>query len=109
MAFHDSSKKVSKVVAFYATEVVHFNATNVIIEGYEFRGHRFVTIIVKFFLEEIGYELYFNIEYIISLIDRKFLLKVFLEIIDKIKKISSSITIRGINTNTHDISEYIRL
>ena len=95
-------------MAFHAaSEVVYFNATDVIIEGYGFRGHRFITTIVKFFLEEIGYELCFDIECTISLIDRKFLLNIFSGI--AIKKISSPITIREIDTNTHDVSEYVRL
>ena len=93
----------------FSSKVVQSNATDVTIEDYKFRGHRFVTALIRFFLEEIGYELCFNIEYIISLIDRKFLLKVFLEIVDKIKKISLPIIIRGIDTNTYDISEYVRL
>ena len=42
-----------------------------------------------------------------SLIDRKFLLEVFLSIV--IKKMLTLMTVRGIDVNMHNVSEYVRL
>ena len=80
---------------------------NVITKKYTFRKHRFVIILMMFILIKQDYKLYFDTEYIISLIDRKFLLEVFPNIV--IKKISTFIIMRGIDVNMHNINEYIRL
>ena len=60
-----------------------------------------------FFLIKKGYELYFDIKYIINFIDKKFLLKISLKIV--IKKMFFLIIIRELNINTYNISEYIKL
>ena len=46
-------------------------------------------------------------KYIINLIDRKFLFKIFSSIV--IKKISTFIIIKGINIDMHNINEYVKL
>ena len=53
------------------------------------------------------YNLYFNIKYIISLINRTFLSEN--HSTTKIKKISTLIIIKEINSNKYEISEYIRI
>ena len=53
------------------------------------------------------YNLYFNIKYIISLINRTFLSENYFT--TKIKKISTLITIKEINNNKYEISEYIKI
>ena len=60
-----------------------------------------------FFLIKQGYELYFNINYIINFIDRKFLFEIYLKII--IKKKLLPITIRGLDINIYNINKYINL
>ena len=86
---------------------MHSNVTNVTIKEYVFRKYRFVTILMMFVLTKQNYELYFDTRYIMSFIDRKFLLEVFSSIV--IKKMSTPITIKGIDVNMHNVNEYIRL
>ncbi len=93
--------------AFHASEVIQSNATDVTDEGYAFRGHRFVTALVKFSLAGQSYEFCFDTGCTMSLIDRKFLLEIVPGIV--IKKMPSPMTVRGIGTNTHDASEYVQL
>ena len=88
-------------------EVVPSNATDVYEEGYTFRGHRFVTAVVMFFLAGLGYELCFNTGCTMSLVDREYLLKTVPGI--SIKKMASPMTVRGFGTNTHDASEFVCL
>ena len=59
-----------------------------------------------FFLN-LFYKLYFDIKYIISLINRIFLSENYSTI--KIKKISTLIIIKRINNNKYEVSEYIRI
>ena len=59
-----------------------------------------------FFLD-LFYNLYFNIKCIISLINRTFLNKNYSTI--KVKKIFTLITIKEINNNKYEISEYIKI
>ena len=60
-----------------------------------------------FVLTKQSYEFYFDTGYIISLIDRKFLFKVFSSIV--VKKMSTFMIIRDINVNMHNVNEYIKL
>ena len=71
------------------------------------REFYYVIIIVKLFFLELLYNLYFNIEYIMSLINRTFLSKNYSTI--KIKKISILIIIKEINSNKYEVSEYIKI
>ena len=54
-------------------KVIYFSSTNKPIKGYIFRGYYYITILISFVLLEILYNLYFNIGYTISLINRAFL------------------------------------
>ena len=87
--------------------IIYSTSTDYFIKGYTFRGFRYVIIIVLLYFLGVLYDLYFDIEYTISLIDRKFLLKVFPDAL--IKKISISITIKGIGDKKYNVSEYVRL
>ena len=60
-----------------------------------------------FFLVGQDYDLYFDINYIINLIDRKFLFEIYSEII--VRKILSLIIVRGLSINIYDVNEYINL
>ena len=76
-------------------------------KNYVFREFYYVTIIIQLFFLNLLYNLYFNIKYIISLINRTFLSENYSTI--KIKKISTLITIKEINNNKYEISEYIKI
>ena len=58
-----------------------------------------------FFLAKQNHKLYFNINYIINLINRKFLFEIYLEI--KVKRILSLIIIKSLNINIYNINQYI--
>ena len=88
-------------------KIIKSNAFNIYKLDYVFRGYKFVIAIVIFFLARQGYELYFNINYIINLIDRKFLFELYSKII--IKKILFSIIIKNLNINIYNINEYMSL
>ena len=77
--------------AFYILKVLSSNIINIIIEEFAFRRYRFIIVLIIFLLIRKGYELYFDIEYIINFINKKFLLKISLKIV--IKKILSLIII----------------
>ena len=62
---------------------------------------------MQFFLLRILYDLYFNTRYIISFIDRVFLLKIYSNA--KIKRISILIIVKNIENRKYNISEYIKL
>ena len=62
---------------------------------------------IIFILTKQSYELCFDTKCIIKLIDRKFLLEVFLNIV--IKKMSTFITMKGIDVNMHNVNEYVKL
>ena len=94
-------------IIFHASKVMHLNITNVTIEEYAFREHRFITILMMFILIRQSYKLCFDTRYIINFIDRKFLLEVFPNIV--IKKMLIFITMRDIDVNMHNANEYIRL
>ena len=68
---------------FYILKIIKFNVFNIYKLSYVFRGYKFIIIIVIFFPAEQDYELYFNINYIINLIDLKFLFEIYLKIIVK--------------------------
>ena len=87
--------------------IIHSASTDPPVEGYAFRGHRFVTALVMFFLADRGYELCFDTGCTMSLIDRKFLLETHPGI--SIKKMVTPMTLRGLGTNTHNASEYIKI
>lgn len=53
------------------------------------------------------FDLYFDIEYIISLIDRKFLLDNYLDA--EIRKMLTSITVKGIDSKRYKVSKYIKI
>ena len=59
-----------------------------------------------FFLEVL-FDLYFDTNYIISLINRIFLRENYLD--TKIRKISTSITVKEIKNKRHEASKYIRI
>ena len=87
--------------------VIRFTSIDKLVEDYIFREFRYVITIISLIFLEILYNLYFDIDYIISLINRKFLLEAFLDAI--IKRISIFITIKGIDNKKYNASEYIRL
>ena len=82
---------IMKIKVFHILKILFSNIINIIIEKFIFWEYRFITILIIFLLIKKGYKLYFNIEYIINFIDKKFLLKISLKIV--IKKILSSIII----------------
>ena len=92
---------------FFISKVVYLNIINIMTEEYVFRNHRFVTILMMFILIKQSYELCFDTEYIINLINRKFLFEIFSNIV--IKKMSTLITIKDIDVNMHNINEYTKL
>ena len=102
-----ATTKTFSSITFHISKVMHSNITNVITKEYVFREHRFVTVSIIFILIKQSYELCFDTGYIISLIDRKFLFKVFPSIV--IKKMLTFMTIRGININMHNVNKYVRL
>ena len=102
-----ATAKALSSITFYASKVVHLNATNITTKKYVFRKHRFVIILMMFILTKQSYELCFDTGCIINFIDRKFLLEVFPNIV--IKKMSTFITIKDIDVNMHNVNEYIRL
>ena len=67
-------------------KILFLNIINIIIEGFIFHRYYFIIILLLLFFIKKGYKLYFNIKYIINLINKKFLLKISSEIV--IKKIS---------------------
>ena len=54
-------------------KVIYFFSTNKSIKDYIFKEYYYIIILILFVLLEILYNLYFNIDYIISLINRAFL------------------------------------
>ena len=82
--------KESEII-FYTSKIIYFNITDFSKEDYTFQDYRFVIALIIFVLADVDYELYFDIKYIISFIDRKFLLEILLEI--SIKKITIFIII----------------
>lgn len=54
------------------------------VEGYVFRGYRFVTATIRLILTSKDYNLYYNLGYIISLVAIIFLFKVLLDATIKI-------------------------
>ena len=88
-------------------KIIYFLSIDQSIKSYIFREFYYIIAIIQFFFLGLLYNLYFNIKYIISLIDRVFLNKTHSTI--KVKKISTLITIKEINSNKHEVSEYIRI
>ena len=89
------------------SNIIHFLSIDQSIKNYIFREFYYVTAIIQLFFLNLLYNLYFNIKYIISLINRTFLSENYFT--TKIKKISTLITIKEINNNKYEISEYIRI
>ena len=56
-----------------SSNIIYLISIDRLITRYIFRGFHYIIIIMQFFLLKILYDLYFNIRYIISLIDRVFL------------------------------------
>ena len=89
------------------SKIIHFLSTNQSVESYIFRGFHYVTAMVQLFFLDLLYDLCFDIRCIMSLINRTFLSEN--HSTAEIKKISTLITIKGINSNKHEASEYIRI
>ena len=87
--------------------IIHFSSIDQPIKSYAFREFHYVTAMIQLFFLNLLYDLCFDIKCIISLIDRTFLSEN--HSTAEIKKISISITIKEINSNKHEVSEYIRI
>ena len=89
------------------SNIIYFLSIDQPIKNYAFREFHYVTAMIQLFFLNLLYNLCFNIKYIISLINKTFLSENYST--TEIKKISTSITIKGINSNKHEISEYIKI
>ena len=98
---------ITKAITF-STQIIEFIVTNRFISKRAFRDYRFIMIKMSLIYQSRFYEFCFDIECIISLIDRAF----FDQIIKKddlyidIKKIFL-IKIRELNIKKHNVCEYI--
>ena len=88
--------------------IIEFIITNRFTFERAFHNYRFVMIKISLTYQNRLYKFYFDIEYIISLIDRVFFNQIIKEkdLYIGIKKISL-IKIRGLNIRKHDAYKYI--
>lgn len=89
------------------SQVICSTSTDTPVEGYAFRGFHYVTAMVQLFFLGLLFDLCFDIDCTMSLIDRKFLLENHPDA--EIKKISTPMTVKGIGSKRHEASEYVRI
>ena len=100
-----------------ATAPVAFNSTIEIIPsttpitdlstGFGFRSYHFLTLLIALSVAAIAVSVYLDIDYLVTLINRAFLLKQIPGIY--IRTIALPISVRGISTNYYSTNEYVLL
>lgn len=89
------------------SQVICSTSTDTPVEGYAFRGFHYVTAMVQLFFLGLLFDLCFDTDCTMSLIDIKFLLINHPDA--EIKKISTPMTVKRIGSKRHEASEYVRI
>ena len=88
-----------------AARVIKSSASDVVVDGYGFRGYRYATAFAALSPTGDKYKLYLDSGCTISLIDKKFILNHGIPV----RKIPTPMNIRGIGDRRHNASEYIKI